>query len=637
MSDVVNGLHAGNPINDANQSAPGRSTGFPLVRKFAQTVRFGELTPNLCMNCVPDDKIKLNLSTDLTSYTFKAPLMQSMSLKKDYYSVPMEAILPNQWSRIYANPNMGDDVPSDAYTSIDLVSKVIDLQSYISNEIQAMDPKDQLLTGLEYFIFLESIFSDGSLLANLGCHLSNCLYFDDEEDRWTIDEAIDFISSKLTNLQIRIPHGSGYKNYFLSRAKDLRSFLEYVRDNGVIDPNTIVIGDYSAAVSHIVNFIVNFVRLHDPQKPIDLSRAHAYQIVCAHFYSNDRVDYIYSAELYRQNLWSCLYEIFDQETFEYNGLDLPYDFASAHYIAKPFVTPDMSCVNLIFKYFALVLGFRHSLRYVDYFTGAKTRPLAIGDTSVDVNNQSVDVVDVTRNIQLQRFLNAVNRSGRKISDYVKGLFGINQAHDFHNPMYLYHTSDVIYGDRTSNTGSDQLVKANSVTQVMTSNSGNQFFEFSCDRPCIVIGIQYFDIERLYSSTIEKFFFHKDRFDMFNPYMEFIGDQAIDGAELSPETHQPTFGYTTRYMEYKQVFSSCAGGFKKYLPGYAFIAENTSAITGLVEDHTISPSFIRSQNTELDDFYVSLTGFSLASYFHFIEVNNFNVSANRPMAWNPNIL
>ena len=85
MSDVVNGLHAGNPINDPKQTAPNRSTGFPLVRKFGQTVRFGELTPTICMNCVPDDKIKLNLSTDLTSYTFKAPLMQSMSLIRPFW------------------------------------------------------------------------------------------------------------------------------------------------------------------------------------------------------------------------------------------------------------------------------------------------------------------------------------------------------------------------------------------------------------------------------------------------------------------------------------------------------------------------------------------------------------------------
>ena len=43
-----------------------------------------------------------------------------------------------------------------------------------------------------------------------------------------------------------------------------------------------------------------------------------------------------------------------------------------------------------------------------------------------------------------------------------------------------------------------------------------------------------------------------------------------------------------------------------------------------QTQNISPDFIRSRVSELDEFYLSLTGYSLGSYFHFISmiVNNF---------------
>lgn len=71
---------------------------------------------------------------------------------------------------------------------------------------------------------------------------------------------------------------------------------------------------------------------------------------------------------------------------------------------------------------------------------------------------------------MQRFLNAVNRSGRKFSNYVKELFGVEPKQDFHNPIYLGHTSDKVYTVETENTGAAQLTLANSITSNLRSNA-----------------------------------------------------------------------------------------------------------------------------------------------------------------------
>ena len=41
----------------------------------------------------------------------KSPILQSLSKKKDYFVVPMQAILPLNWEKFYTNPNIGQDVP----------------------------------------------------------------------------------------------------------------------------------------------------------------------------------------------------------------------------------------------------------------------------------------------------------------------------------------------------------------------------------------------------------------------------------------------------------------------------------------------------------------------------------------------
>lgn len=398
--------------------------------------------------------------------------------------------------------------------------------------------------------------------------------------------------------------------------------------------------EYSSLFNSVVTCMFG---ASDTSIPVDISRFWAYQLVCAHFYSVDSVDYIYSANLYRELISYYVSRrgaVNEFDSFSLNGITIPYDYLSAHYF-NDILTANYVSVELIDTYLSALLCFQRSLRYVDYFTGAKTRPLAVGDVSIDVNNNAVDVVDVTKSIQMQRFLNAVNRTGRKFGDYIKGIFGVSVGYDYHNPAYLAHTHDKVFSEEVANTGDAQMKQANSVTSTLHNiNSDNFEFTFYCDRPSILLGVIYFDVPRAYAFANDRQFFHKDRYDMFNPYFQYVGDQKIYKAEIdarystSTQGELDAFGYTLRNMEYKLRTDDVCGSFVKNLRSWVFIADLVDQPTS---DVHINPEYVRARVTELDPFFIGLFGYSGASHNHFQVTHNLFCFAQRPMAYQPQIL
>lgn len=667
MPDSTRGNVAGNPVNDAEQKQVHTRSSFPQPYKLFNTERFAEYTPFFVTENVRSDKFGLLSSQQVDSYTLKSPLLQTISRKKDLYLVPMESILPRNWEKFYTNPVVGDDVPDDCGCGVEgfwsiVNSKFSNYFGAVSNSVTSDWDQDTLLTFFQMHVVGEYFFSNGSLMSTLGIHGAKFgRFIEGDGTPMSFDLWFDCVIGRAIQAGLIINYQTSYNNsrilnFGTAPASEIRDFLESLRDDPVHVSLTLPNGsNVDAFASYIIEdlteagiYFETITQSNLEDADLNIARLAAYQIVCRHFYSNDHVDYVYSANLYRELMdqYSLDYVITTDRKFTVNGLDYLYDPLSGH-ICKKFLEsiPDAFSSADDFttstgSYLAYLFSFRRSLRFVDYFTGARTRPLAVGDTKVDVQSGSpnfVNVIDVTQNIQRQRFFNAVNRFGRKFSKYLEGLIpGQSVAPDWHNPFYIGHTTDFVFGDRNEYTGLASSAQQQNITSVLRSSGGRYQFNWETDRDCIAIGIAYYDIERVYSRTIERQALHMNRFDMFNPFMQFIGDQSIYSEELglwSGIDPKDPFGYTLRHMEYKQRYSQCAGGFVENLPSWVFINDLTRR-----DDATnVSPSFIRSFNTELDRFYVSLTGFSLGSYWHFIVENTNEVSASRPMAYAPSIL
>lgn len=668
--DNPSGIVAGNSQNQPTADVPRTRSTFPLQYHLFDTHRFGEYHPHYVAEGVKDDVLPLRSSHQVLSYTLKSPLLQNISMKKDYFLVPDMAILPLNWDKYFENPVRGDDVANDVGPTVENFWRTIGSvnSSFVSGlrSLLADSSTTPALALQSFFRFLilgEYIYSNGSLLASLGCHgarYCRVTYSDtlDESFDKFFDRSLDFLVGKFVFSTYFTFTVDGYTytvssdNTVKNGRISLRHALSLMRDNPTFVVNSC---DYADLVSALNTFLADFqFTFVSANVPCRLERLWAYQLVVAHYYSNDHIDFVYSADLFRQLIGSYLKQVSSSGGygsnmfFTYNGMSYMYDYCSAHvfnlftaYVSSATVATSILSATAVGRqfgylgYISALFAYRRSLRYLDYFTGSRAQPLAVGSTGVAVQSGMVDVVDVTRNIQRQRFLNAVNRVRHNTEGYLKGIFGGDDpAPDYHNPFFLCHTDDDIYGQETENTGQAQFENPISISTNLRSNGSRYMFEMHCDRPCILIGITSYDIPRIYTKTIERPFFHVDRFDMFNPFEQFIGDQPIYKEELGIGTPSGlgNFSYTLRHMEFKQRYNQAAGGFIEYLPGFAFLAADERGT-----QDTINPDWIRSVCSEFDKFYVSLTGWSNASYFHFI-VDNFNdCSGSRPMAYAPSIL
>lgn len=677
------GIVAGNQQNNVTDRPSGNRSSFPLSYVLKHTARFGEINCHFSMKGEREDHLPLRSEHDIRTYSFKAPLMDDIEIHKAYFNVPMECILPFNWEKILVQPTIGDDINAQEYgvsveafykKTYDIVKKLWDFAADTNENTQ------NRANCLFRFMEIGALwYSRGSLMWQMGYHGDLQFLNTNSAEKKYFDKVYDEIIGELVNQlgtgYFFIDHG-GSQFYVVNEGHryltmqgmnvySVREFLDVIaheadwKINTDSSTDTLMTGLLQALDGDLFANWVPTPEYQADKKPINHDRILAYQLVCAHYFSNDAVDYVYSAELYRQNIYSLIDKFKEYHdtgwyhtlNFNYNGISTQVDYLSAAVFNAGYTRFIQTSLTIgymmdqytqaYYQYLINIYQFANSLRYRDYFTGARTRPLAVGNVNVNVDtlNQVVSVIDITRNIQVQRFLNSVNRTGRKFANYLEGLIkGKDVGYDYHNPQFLAHVQDKAYAVEIENTGDQQMSDPNSVTSIVKSNSSKYAFEFTPDRPSILIGVEYFDIARSYVKQMDKQIFHVDRFDMFNPDMQYIGDQAVDGAEISMNNFADTFGYQLRYAEYKQRVNQCVGGFVEFLPGYAFQAsENKFAAHYANGEVRLSPFYIRSHPFELDSFYISLTGWSPASYFHFIIKAHNDMTASRPMANAPTIL
>lgn len=657
------------------------STFDQLSKHIYTTGRFGENQVCCVMNAITGDNIKIRNEHKLTTYTLSAPLMTPIYMEKDFFLVPRQAILPWNWEKIYQQPNIGEDIDATVVgTSVKIETwqrfltqintEINSANTGIINSGTIEDALEQLTNMIKLLIVEEYIYSYGSLLNNMGCKMAaiwkptsggesevwqefmksknfdeifekiiyeieygfSVYWEDSEEQMYTVqgirtDRQIDTtaVGNKIS------------MNEFLTKARDDSNW----HITTWYKSSTQIQNDLAALKTQIGRLRIGLTASRNNrteyEEPVDLARVWAYQLINAEYFTNDKVDYIYSAELYRQYIGNLIdKQEGDFYTFDWNGISYQYDYLSAYYFG-------LMTYQINFNYVAALFSYKRSLKYLDYFTGSKTRPLGVGDFNVNPDELGrVNVIDITRKIQAQRFANAVNRIGRKAEDYAKSLFGVNMKRDMHTPIWLGSTRDIIRSSETENTGDAQISSPNAVTSRLESYGGNSQFNIDVDRDGIIVGIYFFDLERSYSRSIHRSFMHVNRYDMYNPYLQYTGDQEIKAAEydasLESTGEQNTFGYVPAYEEFKQDFNEAQGGFITALPGYTFI-DGMEKNSGLFRPTQVKqgPDFIRQKPVELDRYYNSLTGHSLANYFHFIIDFYNDIDAKRPMSYNPQIL
>lgn len=649
-------------VNRQGVAVPRTHNTFDLSYNNYMTQLYGYYYPFFCLHAVPGDTVPLRSEVDVRSFAMKSPYLGGLTLKKDYYLCPMQAILPNTWELIFKNPSQGDDVPDDANCLIpkdtfDKVTRAFVAKMQTVPNFDSVQYGADIASRLRLLFYAESFLSSGSLFFNLGYKCSPIFYDNSTSETYSFDTVFDSFMNYLLGpgSLFSITLSNGDVQTFRIGAKDMyteRSAISVSRSTAVSilrENPTFSLGiphggnpDGIVSAFQSGNMEVRFPLL--PEKDINISSILAYQLIWSQYFVNPQVDYIYNSEIYRETFRSNFINKYGTEewytvpwqTFSYNGSHISYDYFSLHYLSKVFETIDPADYDLIHYLF----GLRQSLRFGDYFTDSRTRPYAPGVMDAPVVGKMVSAIDITKSVVMQRYLNAVVKLGNNFGDYLRGIFGTTPSPDYHFPKFIASSEVAVDGFEVANTSSQE--QGLLVTNLKTSADKYEF-EVSVDMPCIILGLSSFSVPRVYSQTCNRFFFHNDRFDDFNPMLQYIGDQDIRSIELSSCTNREgqadgVFAYASRNAEYKQSYSVASGGFIDMLPSWAFLSD--SLFQGYFVPDTLipqSPEFIRAKDYEFDRFFEVLTGLSLGHKFHFIlRYNNQNV-CNRPMEVNPGIL
>lgn len=658
---------------------------FPMSYPFGITERYGEISPFFVIDAEARDVIPLDTSFQMRTLATKSPIMQNLKKTNTWYQIDKRALMPRTYDLIYKAPVTGDDVPSDSFCNIFGFqdgyqrNRINELNQFFFNFQwdQASVPV-AIKFMLRYLFFLRDFFSDGSLLASLGCPLHGyfrlpaesgfgcydevysqflndmfgkipmCFSVPDLAYRTYADESSDWFACDIMDND-----SDNYKFVSVHRLTEILSNYDFTvqsmagMEDDFIEQFELIYGNFRSVVEGAI--------FDSPYRGINLERLIAYQLTCAQYYTNDNIDYIYNADLWHKAQDFFVRQVINRvyPMFDYNDIQVQYDSHSEHVInllfdfvvSVPYEDPDFLHVlnrriDCFFDFFANLMSFNRSLKYMDYFTGAKARPLAVGDVDTQVQNGVVDTLEMVHNLQLTRFLNAVNRSGMRDIDYLQQVYKTLPSPDYKEPKYIINRDYEFASLEVVNTSDEQ---GNITSYFRSSQDGSETRVQVEGYPCIILGVTFYEMMRLYVDAIDRDFFVKDRFDFFNPYFQYDGDQEVFLEELHPVlsdyadegTVTMPFAYHLRDMHRKLRIPRASGGFVRNLPSWAFLEQDRES--GSYNADFISPEFITSSVSEFDRFFSSLTGISLGDYFHFELFYMNKCDAIRPMEYNPAIL
>lgn len=621
-----------NPYKDWKQ----RTNHFDNSYRHATTERYADISPFMAIDAIPRDEIPFSVQVDTNTYTLSTPTVPDVFQHRFYSIVPYKAIIPNAWKLFYVNPTHGDDVPDDVYCNVDIVAAWWNMYNNVRDFT--------LSQAIEFIISTESIFSTGSLFSKFKANLWPYLY----QDRQTnFDTWFDTVFAPWVNNYIYVERSVGQNlfdriicksdtNVSGVRVVKLRTLLDVLRSGNY---RSILPIDGVNITSSLQAMLTSFISLVDsaiskhiivdiPRSyPIDLSRLIAYQITCVSQYTDSSIDYLFNADLFRNNFATSY------DTFEYNDMIYRYDVFSRHMFESVHFS-DIDNFNSTCQY---LFTYQQSLKFGDYFTTSRPKPLANGDVDIDPNGDgSINALETARRLVYVRYLNWSNRVGPKYEDYVKAQTGLDAFPEDTDAAPINHKQNLISSYNVENTGSAQLNSLESVTSLIKASDRGSEFSIFVTQPSIVLGLSSYDCERLYTRIMDRANLKDSRFDFFNERLQYTGDQPIYACELNA-TRSPDdpIAYTTKDMHYKKQVSHASGGFIFYLPSWSFSTEESDMDDSLT--FGINPYFIRNINSDFDRFYKQLTGYSLGTYFHFAQRYNNILPLTRAMDVAPDIL
>lgn len=697
-----------NSLNDPKFENQQGYFAYDLTHSEFVSPLFGKITPTMHLDTVPADRFVVHDNTKTILNQINGNFLNTVNQYSDSFFVSLRSVFPMNYEKLIPNPVKGDDLPTTALPMVPLAAFFLDYlrgeylitingDEYENNTLS----RDVVNSGwnaieesaVAYFIarltLLATVLSRGELMDYLGIQFDN----DELKARLTselqsaIDEYFDVLhasyESYIGSSEVSYLYGieldlttsdidysnqkerwvvtSGSKEEWRQALADcfeagllpdfggIKSAESEVRPvvqklYGII--NTIFSEYYldEDAVNSYMYDVDYGIREIKDGGHINIGKILAYQQIVSQYYTNDKIDNIFSSELFMQLLRGVMYPSKDgsfsrEPIFDYNGVATEYDYISAGGFFQSLISNEITgkC-NRQFVWMTLMLLLRRSLRYGDYFSTARVEMLAVSDQlNIATTGSMVSPIDITKGLLMQRYLNAANYIGQGFLSYMASEYGVKPSDTGVVPRFISHRKVELQNHITNNTANDQGAQTTNLVGYTDSNA----FDVFIDDFGYLITLMSYDVLPVYKSGIENTYYIADRFDYFNPMLQGIGDQAIRSSELmgNPSLYNDGFGWTMRNAEYKYKISKAHGAFCNGLNGFMLsypIQAYRTSLSGNLELN-IDPNFIRDKAIYIDPVITHATGTSPANYYHFIVACVNEVKAARKIQATPGVL
>lgn len=190
---------------------------------------------------------------------------------------------------------------------------------------------------------------------------------------------------------------------------------------------------------------------------------------------------------------------------------------------------------------------------------------------VNLDASSVTINELRRSIKLQEWLEKNARGGGRYVEQILSHFGVKSSDArLQRPEYLGGGKSPMVVSEVLSTFQDDtgdIPQGNMAGHAISYGSKNGFSR-TFEEHGFVIGLISVLPRTAYQNGIDRKFQRFDRFDYYWPEFANIGEQEIKNQEIFYDAVAPspndTFGYQSRYAEYKYGCSSVHGAFRDTL-------------------------------------------------------------------------
>jgi len=233
-------------------------------------------------------------------------------------------------------------------------------------------------------------------------------------------------------------------------------------------------------------------------------------------------------------------------------------------------------------------------------TSVNTTKIAIENLEED--GVTVNINDLRKSARLQEWLELAARGGSRYREQLATFFGVNggdarlQRPEYlgggRNPVVISETLQTS-ATNTQDTAVDASIQGTMAGHGISVGRTNSFSK-SFKEHGHIIGIMSVLPRTTYQQGLNKQWSRFDKFDYYFPQFAQIGEQEVLNKELyldlTADQNESTFGYQSRYAEYKYKESSCHGDFRDNL-NYWHMGRIFDAPPNLNED------FVKSDPTQ----------------------------------------